>query len=275
LEAVAAYPAGFYDGFAIDSDGDGIPDGGGAVPVTEADFGSDPHAADSDLDGLSDLAELTRGFSQSTNPLQADTDGDDIADPDDKHPRFAIAEELLPSTPVLDGVIGTSEYGAPFVSVSDPDRPDDFSATLWLSWSAAGLNVAIKVVDESIDPVEYDDPAAFDYGGDNVRLRIDLANDGFMNPPSASYSDNLEIGVAPTGAADSPRRFAALLHYAADGYVVNYDMVPGSGIPAHYALTADGYVVELLVPANAMIGFTPAPAHRSRCRRKCTTAIAA
>jgi hypothetical protein len=53
-------------------------------------------------------------------------------------------------------------------------------------------------------------------------------------------------------------RFAALHRVASDGsYVIDCDMVPGSSIPAYYQLTSDGYVVELLVPANASIGFMP------------------
>ncbi len=249
---------GFYAGITPDSDGDGIPDGGTEVPVNEADFGSDPFSADTDLDGLSDFAELTRGFSQPTDPLEADTDGDGTPDADDKHPRFAIEESILSSTPVRDGTIGVGEYGSPFVAVGDPDDPSDFSATIWVTWNAAGLNVAIKVVDESIDPPDFTYPQAFSEGGDNVRVRLDLASDGFLSNPSSLYSDNLEIAVAPSDAADSPNRFVALHRLAPEGYVVDYDMVPESSIPTYYQLTPDGYVVELLVPANAALGFTPA-----------------
>jgi hypothetical protein len=226
--------------------------------VNEADFGSDPFAADTDLDGLSDFAELTRGFSQSTDPLEPDTDGDGTPDRDDKHPRFAIEESILSSTPVLDGSIGPTEYGAPFATVSDPDDPNDFSATVWVTWNAAGLNIAVKVVDESIDPPDYTYPEAFTEGGDNVRVRLDLASDGFFSNPPAVFSDNLEIGVAPSNIGASPNRFGAVHRLSPSGYVLDYAMVPGGSIPAVWQLTSDGYVVELHVPANAALGFAPA-----------------
>ncbi|HEX9349187.1 MAG TPA: hypothetical protein VF919_16560, partial [Gemmatimonadales bacterium] len=253
-----ARPGGFVTTLTPDSDGDGIPDGGTNVPVNEADLSTDPLSADTDGDGLTDFEELTRGFSQPTDPLRADTDGDGVPDADDKHPRFPIQETILRSSPVRDGTIGQSEYGDPVITVSDPDRPSDFTGTLWVTWSVEGLNVAVKVVDDSLSPP---DDSAFDYftyGGDQIRVRLDFANDGFASYPASLYSDNLEIWVAPLGDPASPARYAALHHYDASGYVRDYDMVPGSSIPAAYRLTSDGYVVEFLVPANALIGFTPA-----------------
>jgi hypothetical protein len=83
-----------------------------------------------------------------------------------------------------------------------------------------------------------------------------LAGDGFLSNPSAVYSDNLEIAVAPSGDADSPNRFVAVHRLASTGYVVDY--VPGGSIPTYWQLTSDGYIVELFVPANAALGFAPA-----------------
>src|SRR6185503_7346321 len=120
-----------------------------------------------------------------------------------------IEEKILSTTPVRNGVIGAGEYGSPLISFSDPAAPTDFNATVYASWNASGLNLAIKVVDESISPPDGTTPEFYTYGGDNVRIRLDFANDGFLDYPTG-VSDNLEIGIQPAGVASSPNRIAVL-----------------------------------------------------------------
>jgi hypothetical protein len=107
------FEGGYTDGFgnqhtpdtyAIDTDGDGLSDGFEArEPITDANGKthfrqrSDPTKADTDDDGLDDMAE----FEYGTDPFNPDTDGDglrDGADPD-------------PLTPAASGEINLAKIG--------------------------------------------------------------------------------------------------------------------------------------------------------------------
>ena len=59
------------------ADGDEDPDGDGLTNLTEREIGTDPLAADTDGDGLTDGEETTRTH---TDLLKSDTDGDGVDD---------------------------------------------------------------------------------------------------------------------------------------------------------------------------------------------------
>jgi len=70
----------------LDSDGDGLADADPALPWDELRAGSDPKLADTDGDGLDDLAELGAGLYAGSDPKNPDTDGDGLMDGVDPWP---------------------------------------------------------------------------------------------------------------------------------------------------------------------------------------------
>ena len=75
-----ASPAAAGDAVPLDADADGLPDAD-----ETAVYGTDPGSADSDLDGVTDGAELAAGTNPlvADSPAAADTDGDGLLDGDE------------------------------------------------------------------------------------------------------------------------------------------------------------------------------------------------
>lgn len=95
-----------------DADGDGLADRDGSLPIDEQRFGSNPARADTDGDGLGDLAELTAGIFSSADPTKPDTDGDGMLDGDDPYPQFAVATSIPSVVSSADqGRLGTLKRG--------------------------------------------------------------------------------------------------------------------------------------------------------------------
>ena len=114
---------------AADSDKDGISN------IAEIENGTDPLLNDTDGDGLSDKDEIT----YQTNPLKADTDADGLSDGDE------IAVGLNPNNPTTFGV-PDSEYTFDVALSEDSEAVSEFNAandgyTLSLDMKAAG-NIA-------------------------------------------------------------------------------------------------------------------------------------
>jgi len=104
------YPAP-YDQYieCIDADGDGLPDDDPRVWMDEARFGSSPLLADTDGDGLDDLAEYSAYNFRGTDPDNPDTDGDGVPDGPDHQPLYRVSRHLpLVPTPEVDGWVGGS-----------------------------------------------------------------------------------------------------------------------------------------------------------------------
>jgi len=107
---------------AVDKDGDGLPDDDARWPADEKRFGSSDTAADTDGDGLGDLAEYCAGIYAGTDPAAPDTDGDGAADGSDSFPLSAFtgliphgapAEGALPGRLLSRGVSFRSSEAAP------------------------------------------------------------------------------------------------------------------------------------------------------------------
>jgi hypothetical protein len=94
----------------LDADQDGLPDYDPRFPIDEERFGSSPDTADTDGDGLSDLAEFCAGNFFGTDPNNPDTDGDGIPDGQDVYPLYNRAERIpyLPGGHTIDGVLEPS-----------------------------------------------------------------------------------------------------------------------------------------------------------------------
>ena len=123
----------------VDADGDGFPDSGATLPLTEATFGSDPTKKDTDGDGLSDLDEAMAGIWKGSQPRNADTDGDGIPDGLDAYPLYAVDEYTPKRTATLDGTIeaGWHFFGSP---ISDSTQP--ITASIYTNWDPDYLYLA-------------------------------------------------------------------------------------------------------------------------------------
>ncbi len=87
---------------AKDCDGDGFPDNDTSLPWDENRFNSDNNQADTDKEGLNDLAEFMAGIYSGSDPRKADTDDDGLNDKDDVYPLHLIHHEIPKMTPQLD-----------------------------------------------------------------------------------------------------------------------------------------------------------------------------
>jgi len=77
-----------------DTDGDGFANADSRLPIDEARFGSNPNAKNADGDQLNDLEEHVAGIFESTNPNNADTDGDGMIDGVDLQPLYSFPESI-------------------------------------------------------------------------------------------------------------------------------------------------------------------------------------
>ena len=99
---------------APDANNDGVPDsspGGLTTPIsiTEATLGSSTASADTDNDGLSDLAEAMALYHHNTSLTTTDSDGDGDPDGLDLNPAYRVKDRIVKGTPTINGSIGTGE----------------------------------------------------------------------------------------------------------------------------------------------------------------------
>jgi hypothetical protein len=116
----------------LDSDGDGLPDADARLPLDELRAGSDPDLADTDADGLDDLAETASGLYGGTDPLQPDTDGDGVPDGEDPWPLSDFA-----------GVIHWGAQPQLLARLPNAARPDAPPMELSASWTSATLTLCV------------------------------------------------------------------------------------------------------------------------------------
>jgi len=121
---------------AIDGDGDGLPDDDPRWPIDEKRFGTDPANADSDGDGLDDLAEFCAGIYAAAEPLDPDTDGDGVSDGCDPFPLSTFRGRIEHGTPPDDALPGTI-LSRDVSFRSAPGAPDDLRVLA--SWDETAL----------------------------------------------------------------------------------------------------------------------------------------
>jgi hypothetical protein len=140
------YPAP-YDGVieCVDADGDGMPDNDARVWQDEARFGSNASRADTDYDGLGDLEEYCRYDFRGTDPNDADTDGDLVADGIDSEPLYRTPPYMVKfaTAPLIDGVIEPSwpvlAQGYYYTQNGTP-----FTLKTYAGWSDGALYMAFE-----------------------------------------------------------------------------------------------------------------------------------
>lgn len=129
----------------LDADQDGLPDYDPRFPVDEERFGSNPELADTDGDGLGDLAEFCAGNFFGSDPNNPDTDGDGIPDGRDTYPLYYRADRIpyLPGGHTIDGVLepSWSLYTQGFIFTKDDDT---IKARIYANYDENNLYIAIE-----------------------------------------------------------------------------------------------------------------------------------
>ncbi len=224
---------------ATDTDNDGVPDSG-SLPITEQTLGTNATLADTDGDGLNDLAELMATFYGGTNPLVADSDGDGLADGADPYPMYKFHGYANRSTPTLDGYIQPAEY-TQIVSFNEGNT--DIAAKAYAAWSADTLYFAIDVTDE-MRSVYYDGP----WWSDAFDVLVDVDDNGWFWRGNANY----RFFLVPRGSDLRPNTYGFLYSDAEH----ELDM---SSADSAYRTRTGGYRIEFALPA-ALLGGMPVAA---------------
>lgn len=178
-----------------DADEDGLPDNDPRCPLDEVRFGSDPTKADTDGDRLSDLEELmsTTGLQHyaqafdmrqiepiyDPNPAETDSDGDGIADGDDKYPVYPWQPTVYEAHVTVDGAIADDEW--PTQGFRREMQDAAITGELRLAWDHDYLYVG--VIQNA--PPEVETPA-------QLYVQVDGNNDGFT-----VSGDNIALWVTP------------------------------------------------------------------------------
>jgi len=113
----------------IDTDDDGLADDDPRLPFDERRFGSSPDAADTDGDGLDDLAEAAAGLYASSDPTRTDSDGDGLLDGVDPWP--------------LSDFTGAIPYGEQPVALASGPRWDAPEVLLAACWTEDALVIEV------------------------------------------------------------------------------------------------------------------------------------
>jgi len=236
---------------APDADNDGLPDRAD-VPIDERSFGSSPHLADTDHDGLSDLREMmaTSGIYVGLDeeqmgpiirpaPRNPDADGDGIPDGRDPYPLYPANPNRPKATPRIDGVLSPGEWPA-FAS----GHRGELSVSTYMAWDDGHLYFAAR----ASRPV-------------TLHLDVDAANNGWF-----AGSDNYRISVEPPASSgDKPKVDVAIFDwdkfYATPQVYVywNRDKVKPQDLQVAASTANGAYGVELAVPRNEATGLLPRP----------------
>ncbi|GEM_PF-2849078 len=102
-----------WDGYfeVVDEDQDGLASNDARLPMDEFRFGSNPNVADTENDGLHDLAEYHASTFSSGNPNDEDTDKDGVVDGVDVYPtsNFAPINQKTNTSITIDGILTPEE----------------------------------------------------------------------------------------------------------------------------------------------------------------------
>ncbi len=267
-----AYLANFYGSVKIvkDTDNDGFPDDDPTCPFDEKRFGTRPYSADSDSDGVDDLAEamfsewLTSDgvgldfttFGARTAkpyfrplPYSPDTDEDGIPDAADEFPLYRFWPEVRKSNVTIDGEIGPNEWAEQSSRVIDDPV---FKGVFRMNWRDEGL---CFLIEQRITPEQAE---AYTTSGRPMRvmLRLDGNNDGWT-----VGSDNVTIWLdaQPGGTAkvrtqhcdNSVRKHAV---WTENTVIKPEDVEAAWTVSGDGVASGDRFVLEFMVPRSIEAG---------------------
>ncbi|HJN16272.1 MAG TPA: hypothetical protein QGH10_12295, partial [Armatimonadota bacterium] len=217
--------------FAVDVDGDGIPDDAPELPIDEKRFGSDSTETDTDNDGLSDIDELKllntveRGLGQIwaapilPDPTDPDTDGDGERDGDDGQPLYRNT------------------------AIGPPDVPTEFrpiigagmTCSVGGAWGPDGLEIDWQT----------DEPR-------RVMIQIDADNDGWF-----VGRDNYHITIDPPSTdGEAPRVNAHIMNCAEPGKwpFDDKDLIEAGDLECFVIDGMTGYQLKLILGPSPETG---------------------
>ncbi len=256
-----AYLANFYGNVTIvkDTDNDGVPDDDPTCPFDEKRFGTRPYSADTDDDGVADLAEamfsewLTLDFvtfgARTAEPyyrpvpFSPDTDEDGIPDAQDAFPLYRLRPEVMKSTATVDGKIEPGEWAEQtHRAIDDPV----FKGLFRMNWRDEGLCFALE---QDLTPEQAQAYAAA-ASPMSVSLQLDGNNDGFT-----VGSDNTTIWLE----AQSNGTVAIKTNHCDNSVrtkpVWTKDtVIEPEDVQAVWTISGTRFVLEFMVPKNIEAG---------------------
>ncbi|MGB9774630.1 MAG: hypothetical protein ACPL4I_11505, partial [Bacteroidota bacterium] len=230
-----------------DADGDGVPDQGTSLPITEQSLGSLATLIDSDGDGLSDLDEIMAGFFTSTNLAAPDTDGDKALDGNDSEPLYHISTQIPEKTLLLNGnptgwdilISGSYASNVPLSSTISANWDSNYLYLMIQVDRFAGIHVMIDATGDG-----------WFHGRDNYEISIDPS---YSNP-----TDPLIVGKAHIW--DSSETIIAIKGYPMWDDDPNYPfgrLITESDIGRYARSYGNGYLVQIAIPNNSQTGLIP------------------
>ncbi len=238
---------------ARDADGDHVPDNDPLLPMDEVRFGSDTTRADTDGDGLDDLAEFMAGIYRGSHPRQADTDGDGLNDKDDLFPLHRISSAIPHLTPQFDGDWNTWYSLTTDLDFSSAkflmDQP--LHTKIFMNWDENYLYFGCEMTA----------PA-------KLHLDIDLLNDGWwhgrdnyrlvVDPFSNRYDDIRAMDTSPSvrGYRDTLGKGDYEMWDDDPQYIARFGRIlVESTVILRREISEDSYRVKIKIPNNDRIPF--------------------
>jgi hypothetical protein len=233
--------------FAADADEDGVPDDAPELPLDEKRLGSDPHARDTDGDGLSDRDEVMAwngvltGLGQTwaqpilPNLRDRDTDRDGKPDGADPYPLYPVPATIPHHSLVRDD--------RPTPSADWPVyhrfEAQGVNARTSLAWDDDCLYVACRL----------DQPRG-------VFVQIDAADDGWF-----ISKDNYRLTVEPPKGPDQPCTVQlSLVNAAVPGkWPFNDETLVKPDAIHCWADASDGYALVIAIPKSPETGLDLKP----------------
>lgn len=224
--------------FAVDADGDGIPDDDPSLPMDEVRLNSNPNSLDSDQDGISDLDEIQLsnwiiegcgetygGSALLPNLRQADTDGDGANDGIDSYPLYPFDPQIKYETNSFDKLTNKSI----FARLLD----QRIHATVYAKWDSAHLSFQFTM--DRLAPIKL----MIDGNGDGWFL----GRDNYLIYLRPKDAGTIEIELVLVNCAD-PKRWP--FH--------DLELAKTIALGSNIELKNGEYVVSVCIPKNDYTG---------------------
>jgi GH18 family chitinase len=148
-----------------------------------------------------------------------------------------------PATP--DFILNNKSQIAYALAPNNWAGPQDLSAEAWVGWTPDGLYFAFKVVDDFHVQSKADSDL---WHGDHMELQFDTQLDKDYTNPGMN-DDDYQIGLSPGDFAGVPPvAYAWFNGPAAPG--------PVGMIKMAYTQNSDGYILEVFIPKDGLVGIT-------------------
>lgn len=238
---------------AKDFDGDGFPDHEDRVSIDEFRFGSDSTLADTDQDGLNDLAELIAGIYRGSDPNKTDTDGDGSNDKADPFPMNRIYSNIPNITPQFD-----EDWTNWYLVSSDLDfsssqflTDEPLSAKIYLNWDENYIYFGCEMDAPAELHMDIDlQNNGWWHGRDNYRFVVDPFSERFnvirvmdATPAARGYRESL--GKGPYEMWDDEPQYMSKFG----------KILTESSVDLSTKISNENYQIVIKIPSNDRIPF--------------------